>query len=437
MTGLVGWWPLHEQSGRANDLSGQGNHGTRNGTTPGVAGVGGLTATSFNGSNDHVSYSNMSVGGQATMSLWIRPDDTSSSWFWTKFDSGADERNWIWRASGGDYEYTFYSDPSSVNATTGSNLSSIVPGEWAHLVVTLDASSNRCIGYRDGVQVDIDTTAFTGTNTSTTTTIGCRSDNISDFFAGEIADVRVYNRALSPAEIQTLYEWGSGDYARPPSSADGGISWYNFNSANANDAWGSNDGTLNGGPTYVADGGPRGDGAYSFDGTDDYIDLGNLGVGSGSLTISAWVNLDASGRSSTLVGRYDGSTDVVQIYDNGIGVWEWRVGHAGGNEARLQVATERVGIWDHLVGTVNISTGAVRFYQNANLVGSYDGTIADFSDTNPIYIGDRGGTAGSNPVAGDIDDVRIYDRALEPWEVFELYQWGTRGRDMRKMTVNA
>jgi hypothetical protein len=32
---------------------------------------------------------------------------------------------------------------------------------------------------------------------------------------------------------------------------------------------------------------------------------------------------------------------------------------------------------------------------------------------------------------GLIDDVRIYDRALEPWEIHEIYRWGTRGRDLR------
>ena len=53
MTGLVGWWPLNEYSGStAYDLSGNDNHGSLNsGVTQGVAGKGGLTSYSFDGSD--------------------------------------------------------------------------------------------------------------------------------------------------------------------------------------------------------------------------------------------------------------------------------------------------------------------------------------------------------------------------------------------------
>lgn len=52
MTGLIGWWPLHEKTGRSNDLSGNENHGSNNSPIHGIAGKGGLTAYSFNGSDD-------------------------------------------------------------------------------------------------------------------------------------------------------------------------------------------------------------------------------------------------------------------------------------------------------------------------------------------------------------------------------------------------
>jgi hypothetical protein len=55
VTGLIGWWPLHESSGKAKDLSGNGNDGAlNNGVRQGVAGKGGLTAYSFDGKDEYV-----------------------------------------------------------------------------------------------------------------------------------------------------------------------------------------------------------------------------------------------------------------------------------------------------------------------------------------------------------------------------------------------
>jgi prepilin-type N-terminal cleavage/methylation domain-containing protein len=54
-SGLVGWWPMDEGSGTvAQDLSGNGNNGTWNGSTPYYAGGKvGPYARNFNGSNDY------------------------------------------------------------------------------------------------------------------------------------------------------------------------------------------------------------------------------------------------------------------------------------------------------------------------------------------------------------------------------------------------
>ncbi|MFT4892883.1 MAG: hypothetical protein ACI8Z7_000672 [Candidatus Nanohaloarchaea archaeon] len=77
--GLIGWWPLHENSGRANDLSGNGNHGSLNGSlTQGSAGKGGLVAYKFDGSDDYVSISPTLKDPEFSVSLWVYIGSESS-----------------------------------------------------------------------------------------------------------------------------------------------------------------------------------------------------------------------------------------------------------------------------------------------------------------------------------------------------------------------
>jgi hypothetical protein len=90
--------------------------------------------------------------------------------------------------------------------------------------------------------------------------------------------------------------------------------------------------------------------------------------------------------------------------------------------------------WTHLAGTFDGEK--LKLYEN--------GSETDSVSTNFTFDNSSLGDAifGTHPTAerhykGLIDDVRIYNRALSPNEVFQLYQWGTKGRDMRKLTVNA
>lgn len=98
MTGLIGWWPLHEDSGRASDLSGNGNHGTLSGgVTQGVAGRGGLTAYSFDGVDGEVALPAQTLGNSFTVALWVyprsnTPDETQDHNFWTHKDGDDDYR---------------------------------------------------------------------------------------------------------------------------------------------------------------------------------------------------------------------------------------------------------------------------------------------------------------------------------------------------------
>ena len=69
---------------------------------------------------------------------------------------------------------------------------------WTHLAVTFDGAMIRI--YVNGVQVA--TQAQTGALTTSTSALMIGSNAFNERFIGRIDEVRVYNRALTVAEIQ-------------------------------------------------------------------------------------------------------------------------------------------------------------------------------------------------------------------------------------------
>jgi hypothetical protein len=78
----------------------------------------------------------------------------------------------------------------------------------------------------------------------------------------------------------------------------------------------------------------------------------------------------------------------------------------------------QVNQWTHMVG-VNQS-GSITFYLNGV---PQTVTPAPFvsHDSNYLYIGRN--SAGSGPLVGSLDEIRIYNRALSPSEVLDLYNY--------------
>ena len=121
-------------------------------------------------------------------------------------------------------------------------------GEWHHIVGTRD-DSNNVVLYVDGVPES------TGTNTENVDTdynvfIGKHGTKPESYFDGLIDDVRIYNQA----------------------DEQGLVADYPFN-GNADDESGNeHHGTVNG-PTLATDRFENPNSAYSFDATDDYIEI--------------------------------------------------------------------------------------------------------------------------------------------------------------------
>jgi len=447
MTGLVGWWPLNEDSGNtAYDLSGNGNHGTLNGgVTQGVAGKGGLTSFSFDGNDDYISTDMTSLPESFSLSLWVKVDSEAddATHFLSVFNSTSQDVSIRWQK---------VSDEWSFAVDRGKNLKSDAGAldEWHHLVFVADASSGQQI-WEDGSLVASTSTSWTGNHEpGGNVQIGRKAGYSDDWMHGNVCNVHLFDRALTPEEIQELYEWRSGDYAKPlnDSNSSSAVSRWAFD-GDATDSWGENDGTVSGAASVS---GVRGQ-AYDFnDGEDEIVVPNNSelhGEGTGDFSVSTWVSPhsisdnQSNDRNIITIKRRAGTDPrkgwvlsfpsqseiafLIEDSNNNLSYPTYD------NGSKLDLDS-----WYHMVGVRSQDQASV-FVNGIKKASSSASSIGDISNSEELYIGQTNDTDSNYPGAlnGSVDDLRIYSKALSPSEVFELYRWGTRGRDMRKLTVNS
>jgi hypothetical protein len=207
----VGWWLLDEGSGTAaSDSSTFANHGILQGSPTWIPGVSG-NALLFDGDvaaresdNDRVVIaddSSLDITQTITIAAWIRPTQTGSQAI-VKKAAGADGYE-LSTSSSGQLFVRFNRD------STGNAFKVLSTSEyptdgitWMHVAATFDGQEIRL--YVDGV---LETTKAAGG-----LVIGTNDEDLSigaDFdgdkaFAGAVDDVRLFDAALSAAEVATL-----------------------------------------------------------------------------------------------------------------------------------------------------------------------------------------------------------------------------------------
>lgn len=171
----------------------------------------------------------------------------------------------------------------------------------------------------------------------------------------------------------------------------------------------NNHGTLKNGPTWVTG---RFGAALSFDGTDDYVDIGSPTSLTNLLpfTISLWFNSSLLAGYRTLVG--ESSTQGFYVNGNVLDYFD-----GGDNNG---VTTLSTGTWYH--AAVVVTSADKRVYLNGNLDKE---TISGSNSFTVNAIG-RNGTGAGEYFNGLIDDVRIYNRDLSSIEIRQLYEEGVK-----------
>jgi len=232
---LVGHWRLDEGSGNTvSDSSGYGNDGTIVDNpvwdTKWVTGVSGSALEFYGvgtvtGNGDYIDCGNdasLDITGPTSIALWIRPDadDPEGNGTETAPMAKALAPDWSWQVRygwGGPEPYmafTFNTSPRAW-AFVGRNLDRY---EWCHIACSYDGKTLKC--YLDGEETD---STPMGPITSSPAPVLIGSDGWQCDWIGAIDDVRIYNHALSEAEILGTMVGEVWPYAYGPDPEDGAL----------------------------------------------------------------------------------------------------------------------------------------------------------------------------------------------------------------------
>lgn len=208
--------------------------------------------------------------------------------------------------------------------------------------------------------------------------------------------------------------------ATPLDFSDGLVAHYAFDSS-ANDSSGNgNNGILHFGVGTTADRHGKAGSAYHFDGTSGYVevpDSDSLNKVGQQLTISAWVKPEAWDRGwISVLCKGDAEKSQYALF---IGPEQWGVYRNSNGIDVMCNTTKSVALDNWSFVAVTYSPTLIAAYLNGELVGTVSPNGNTVENTNPLYLGiDPPGSVEC--FAGDMDEVRIYNRCLSASEIRAL-----------------
>ncbi len=413
------------------DDSGEGNNGvSNNSATFTTDKYGKSTGAMVFNANGYVDTGTKfpSITSVITISVWVKPSSTQSNIYNDILGNHQDNfKGFVLQQNAGNvnqYSWVYGNGTAWAGGTGLFNLSST---QWQHVVIV--KNSQNCSVYIDGFEQ----VALRGTTCSSdispATTINFRMGvgypTGSRLFNGSISEVKVWNRALSAAEISTLYN-SSKPKMTASSSSSGLVGHWALDSEGYNSATNivtdktpySNHGT-NSGATLTTDRMGHSNGSMRFYGNSN-INIGdNLDMGTSDFTLAAWIK-------TTAVSEYKGI--IVKGASGSLG-YGMLLSATGLPDFSIQssvnthiFATTEVddNNWHHIAMSAD-RNGNVSIYIDGNLnkvenISSQSGSIntasflriGSFSDAAQWFFN------------GSIADVRIYNRALSAEEVLAL-----------------
>lgn len=416
-TGPVGAWNLDDGSGTSStDVTGNGQTVT---FTGGVSWARGYTgwATSFNGA----------AGGAVTASPVLQTDKSFAVAAWVRLGETGAFRTFV--SQDGERSSAFYLQyRSDVNrwaftmrngdtdvATTRSAVSADPPAldTWVHLIGVYDAGAGEVRLFVNGVP-QVHTWVAPGWVSNGPLAIGRGkyAGNPTDFVAGDVDDVRVWDRAIVPNEALSVAteprlagEWlfaeGSGTTAQDTSGAG-------YPAA------------LTGGSTW----GPGHDelGALAFNGVNGCASTAGQVIHTNhSFSVSVWALLNSKESWATIISNYGNSHGgfYLDYWAEG-DLWYFLVADDPDYSNVVSTTVPPTGVWTHLVAVFDAGADEIRLYVNGELhavawqdmIHPAEGMLRFGCDTPP-----------DSPywLNGSVDDVRVYGGVLSADQITALY----------------
>ena len=303
----------------------------------------------------------------------------------------------------------------------------IVANQWTHITLTRNGSTFTW--YKNGtlqVSTSVASNNFSGVRTSK---IGGGVASIGTF-EGRLPSMRIYNKTLSASEVFQNYNATKSRYINvlPPvndsslilnldagnraSYAGTGTTWFDLSSNRIS-------ASLVDGPVFAGTGVST---YFSFDGTNDYVDIPTtLSVNASSFTYEAVFRITTGADGNTLLNlnyTFPNSGYIVrQTTGNNLIIYS-----DNGAETSLSSAgTISNNTTYHL--TVVQSGGSCSIYFNGTLDKTASLANPVLTTSNATYLGRRGAPSFGAQLTGNIYLTKLYNRALNATEILQNFNF--------------
>ena len=380
----------------------------------------GHSVVRFDGSNDHLIINNSVVSGSTNRTVFVvaRPNLI-------------DNKAFIDLGNGSTLGGAFMITPEYAVRINGGNRRwqpAAPTAAPAVLAVQLDGSTtNDLAAWLNGSSLAMTGTSLATINTGGNTTIGGYTAVPTGFhsLAGDIAEIVVYDRAVSSTERQGVEQYLAAKYGLVPRIIPDLQLWLDaaqlsgVSEGSAVDLWGDSSGQGRNATQATASSQPRyfqsimhGRPALRFDGLDDYLLLpGPVVAGSQARTVfvAARVNVIGNkglidlGGGATLFSSFMLSPESAVRINGGNRVWQQS---APSNVPAIMTVMLDGSSTTNLSAWINQTALTVDSTVVATINTAGNGTVGGYSPA----------PTGFHSLAGDIAEIIVYSRALSPAE---------------------
>jgi len=299
----------------------------------------------------------------------------------------------------------------------------IAPNTWFHVVVTVDASVNyQAKVYVNGV-LENTINISSGTTPNVPLYIARFTGAGGYEFNGKIANTRIYNKALTPDEVQQNYQATKDKFLGQNIVTNGLV--LNLDSTNKDSYPGTgttwtdlsgngNNGTLTNGPSFLSN---QNGGTISLDGVDDYVNVGctpnTIRAYNSSTEFVIKLPLYSGGQRNILSYRSAG-TMYIGKSSGGIFVYYDTL-----NNPAYIVGSIADGSIAHCVVICDATNNLLSVYINGTLAGSVSRTGWLTTYNNTLNLGFDSGV--NEYMVGNMYLFRHYNKTLSASEVLQNY----------------
>ena len=289
---------------------------------------------------------------------------------------------------------------------------------WVHLVYTYDYSTRIRRIYRNNIELPTTGSIAAGNpNFNANTRIGSAAYGGSSLNA-VIDDLRMYNRTLTPSEIDIIYN--QYNIEEPLESfynnKNNMIAWYKFDS-DYSDSSGNGYNLTNTSCTINTIQQKDGLGCVAFTGS-SYLTYGvsNTVFVPTTISVSLWVYYTAIGFSQIISTQSGTNGWLIQIEPNGY------LAYFISNNQGIIKSSTLYNQWVHIVMILSSSSTTQYIYLNGILNNTISSCTYTPGIATTLRIGAQVGTANYYMKSGSfVDDVRIYNCILTSTEINILY----------------